>query len=182
MYVMGVSTVEILSIVQMGSLAIAGGYFLYKRKYGYMLNNLTLRVSSARQRCQDGVKDHLVVNVVVIKGDRNGLRVHDIRTRIQYGDESVTVPLDGFTRTLMTTDKSTEMPRKTITWRPAKKIPYLTVAPGDEASFACHATVPLDCVAHVEVVVVGIRPKGKIYRQWRASTVSLPVVPRAVRN
>lgn len=156
-------------------------FFVYKAGTGYMITEMALTISCKRARCSRS-DDHLAVVATLKKGKKGTLRLHDAQARIiSLGAPPHTQIEDLISVERLTFRKdSTKWPWKTrrkIAWTTSRKKPFLNLAPGDQAQFACTCVVPATAPASVEVVVLAWRWFSLKRSQWRSSAISLPLPP-----
>jgi hypothetical protein len=165
------------SIVETLAYLLAALFFLAKWISGYFLTNLSVRISCAREvDPMDAAKDVLAVTLVLLKGDRGSLRIHDIGVR---NNDQLIPEMANFREQLWrisyTTDKREPGKPKKIQWGTrSKSSPFITLGAGEETQLASYCKVGRNEICHVYVVLTGRRPLSPSICQWTASCVSFP--------
>jgi hypothetical protein len=176
-------------------------FFGYKVLAGYFLIDLGISVDCERKRKPGSEnKDYLGISVALKKGERAGLVLHDAQVRVTsctspqvLGPYPLTtiwrasrtdrVPdLEVTTKLCPQKGPPPEILRARIDWTCIPgDAPCLNLPPGDESKLAAFVEVDRDIPYIVEVVVLGrvmfLWFAGERFGQWRASKVSLPIVP-----
>jgi len=157
----------------------AAVFFGYKAWSGYFVVNLSIKVECVRRSRAAEADDLLQVTLVLAKGDRGSVRLHDAQIRVtpEGGAERIIV-LDDFKRLGSVYESHGTLKRGTVEWKAINpRIPLLNLTPGEATHFACWCPVPANAPCRVEAVVLGKRKAGMLLAQWRASCVSLPEMP-----
>jgi hypothetical protein len=156
------------------ALFCAAGFFLYKVRTGYLIINLSLRVSCSRQTASVN-SDYLVVSIELSKGDRGSILIHDAQIRITCPDEEdIPGTLDELKR--YSYRNAGDRPGKELVWgQPSTTKPFLRMTPGDKTRISWCKEVPKGKPCKVELAVLGKRDFSFRYGQWRASCYSLPL-------
>jgi hypothetical protein len=156
------------------ALFCAAGFFLYKVRTGYLIVNLSLRVSCFRQTASVN-SDYLVVSIELSKGDRGSILIHDAQIRITGPDETdIPGTLDDLKR--YTYRNAGGRPGKELVWgQTSQTKPFLRMTPGDRTRISWCKEIPKDKPCKVELAVLGRRDFSFRYGQWRASCHSLPL-------
>lgn len=171
-------------------LALLGAllFFSYKAFAGYHVTNMCLRLALTRQPSVDAEQDDVAISVMLTKGDRGSVAIHDAQALL-VGPNNLNLgpfQLHSIDRwTFRTTTVGTVQVKKIICGHAAKQIPYLNLTPGDEMTLSSYCQVPSTDPWRVEVVVIG-RRHGPRFRflseqgvaQWRGSSVTLPLTPK----
>jgi hypothetical protein len=159
---------KIKNLAQVFAWFAAGCYFGYKAVVGYFLVNLSVSVDAQRYAAEDKTKEFLEVKVLIKKGDRGTLHLHDAKIRVKQDNTSEEVGLD-VKRFSYDREKTLAINfKKELKWN------TLNFSPGEETCFATWTKVGSKCPCLVEVVVIGTMSSSPFVSQWRASTVSFP--------
>jgi hypothetical protein len=157
-------------------------FFVYKVVVGNLITQMALTISCKRARSSPA-DDHLAVVATLKKGKTGTIELHDVQARITSlgtPPQTWTMDLVGVERLTFRTDivKWPGKSRKRIDWTTSTSNPFLNLAPGDQAQFACTQVIPRNVPATVEVVVLAHRWSSEFRSQWRSSSISLPLPPR----
>jgi len=156
---------------------LAGGLFFgYKAWSGYFLVNMSIKVECQRRRRGTSGIDDLQVTVILSKGNRGTLQLHDIQARITPdAGRAHIVPFEGFDRLKHLPESFETMTRRVVQWELRNEgRPLLSLTPGEVTQFSHFCSIPSGIPVKVEVAVIGKRKGGLKTGQWRASLVSLP--------
>jgi hypothetical protein len=158
-------------------IAAAGVFFLYKAFAGYQVVNLDLQLTLERRLSNQLDTDWLKVDVLVSKGDRGTLELHDAKVRVYRPGMAVSEePLVGVARLSALNFTAARRVRRIVKWEPSADSPFLNLTPGEKTSLGCFLNVHSGAAYVVEAVVIGRRMRSSYLGQWRASTTSLPPV------
>lgn len=161
--------------VELFAYLAAGGFFLYKLLTGYLMTNLSVKMSSSRQCANSNEKDHLIVTVKLSKGERGSLNLHDAQVRVKWNGTVEAKPLIGADRRSLRTEVVGKSERKVVNWEGRSvKQPFLRLTAGESCEFVTHFLVPCAQICEIELAVLGMKQSGFRVGQWRASTISLP--------
>jgi hypothetical protein len=176
----------------------AGVFFSYKAATGYQLVNLSMKVDCQRKSIPDSSgKDHLAVNITLIKGDRGTIRFRGGSVRLSIDPEmdqerarsgeyetgeGQYLPLLGLERFSYDSQPvpNNQNDRKywRINWsRRSQLAPHINMSPGDEATLSAYGIVERGHAYKVDIVVIGQRYLSWRKGQWRATLISLPILP-----
>lgn len=161
-----ISWEETKNFAEVVALFSAALFFLYKFRSGYLIVNLSLKVTCTRISSKLTNKNYLVINVHLSKGDRGSLVLYDAQLRLDCEGEKKTISLDGI-------ERLSDEGRK-IKWVTSTSYPYLNITPNEEAVFSHYCEIEADKPYRVEVVILGRKALSFKTGQWRASCVSLP--------
>ena len=163
------------------ALISAGGFFLYKAISGYLVTNLSLKLSCVRQRIPGGKEDYVKATLTMEKGDRGTVKIHDVLgTVCTIGDMKTPIASTTFDSLGMDRRSFKQIPfgnthRAEIIWNKLSETqPFLNLSPGEKTHVSFLATVPTGEPYVIYLVVLGQRRFSRRMAQWRASTVSLP--------
>ena len=175
-YLGNISWQETRNFAEAIALFCAAGFFLYKLRSGYLIVNLSLKVScSRRQLSTKEDKDYLVVSITLNKGDRGSLLIHDAQIRITCpGEQDISCALEDLRR--FTYRDAGGGTSKELVWgQPSQTKPFLRLTPGDRTQISWWKEVAKGKPCKVEVAVLGKRDFSFRFGQWRASCSSLPL-------
>ena len=163
----------------------AAVFFIYRVFSGYFIVDLSLKISCERKRKSDEV-DYLAVMLVLKKGERGGVELHDAQARVRVHPTlgAQTVPPANAVKphdpqkmiSIHRLRRSDPHPWANIVddWR---EIGHLNLPPGDEMQIAALFEVDKQYAYLVETVVLARQIFLQIdtkLGQWRATSVSLP--------
>jgi hypothetical protein len=174
------NTVETLAVL------IGGIYAVIKIRAGESIVNLSLSVACDRVGHDDKL-DTLSVVILLEKGDRSTIQIHDIQVRVngQSVNWKGTEWREQMHR-LYTPDEpnaGATAPYFDLTWgKRSDRAPFLNLSPGEKTELANYCEVNHREVCHVEVAAVGVELKSGKRSQWRASAVSLPRYSESTSN
>jgi hypothetical protein len=149
-------------------------FFIYKLIDGYLIVNLSLSGNIRRVKANQK-EDDLVISATVKKGSNGTLKLRDGRAQVSYLDESDVgrekeVPFIGIQRlSLKSGAKKSRSNSKS-----AAEVPFLYLAPEEEATFSCNTRVPSAATCVIRLAFIGTRTWSWKVGQWRTSLVSLP--------
>lgn len=163
-------------IFQIGALASAACFFVYKAVTGYLRVNLSLSIECRRQRHQNTDDDNLVVCVRLKKGGNGSLALHDAKAQVFYGSVKHIASFPGIRRSARTnTDPKRQRQHIDLPSEDANS-PFLKLVAGEETELATALKVPRSAVCEIEVAILGRQVHGFPFGQWKASCVSLPSI------
>lgn len=151
----------------------AAGFFGYKLLAGYLMVNAGISAKLERSMATE-TDDYLTVSATVKKGSQGSLNVHDVRALFSWSGGSKEVELVGFNRLSYKTDNGETQRKRAVFGKTSKSSPFLRLTTDEEATFSGMAQVPRKEPCTVEVVVLGIRKRGRKVGQWRTSVISIP--------
>jgi hypothetical protein len=163
--------VEIVAVV-------LGGVVAYRRiRSGDKIVNLSLdlKCERAKGKPRPG-KDLLGVALVITRGDRSAVRIHDVEVRIN-GQPAPwkAVWREQLLRFTSVEQQSHVPPYFKISWgAPSATAPFVNLPPDEETQVSNYCEVDSESACHVEAVLLGVEIKSGKRSQWRASAVSLP--------
>ncbi len=162
-------------IAEIAALIAAACYFIYRTISGYLITNLSIKISCKRQHLANTMNDILAVSATLIKGDRGTICINDMKARITYtGNESKIIPFIGYERLSYTSERIWSKQIRSINWnKESKKAPRINLSPGEEMTFSSSCIIPSDSNCTIEVALIGNRLKSNRFGQWRSSIVSL---------
>lgn len=161
---------------QLFAWAAAALFFGYKLLLGYLITDLSLKVSCER-RHKEGDLDYLSVTVTAKKSERGAIKLDDAKARVRGLTPDNPRELFGIHR-LERSNPDGQNERALIKWTESSGC--LNMAPGDEMQFAALFEVPCGQASVVDVVVLGKifwrtwRGGSARWGQWRACAISLP--------
>ena len=171
------------TIVQATVATAAVLLFAWKLRTGWLIINLSVAVSSERQR-YDATSDILAITVNLEKGSTDTVwlrclqyRVRELAIGTPVGPMAA-VPRD---HAIVPPFEVADVNRWTLNngvldWDEAASGNTLTLSPNEKTHFGASARVENGRVYLIEVAVTGFRPHWEYPGfQWRASAVSLPV-------
>jgi hypothetical protein len=166
----------LISTIKIFAYLAAGIFFSYKVLTGYLMTNLSIALTTSRQQATPEL-DYLVVSVAMAKGDRGSINLHDCQVKISWADHQIVKSLLGTDRRSKKTEDLGKWKRNVVNWD-ARSIrqPFLHLTPGEETNFATYVDVPASAICEIEVAVLAMKLAGIRVGQWRASTISLPVL------
>ncbi|MCX2454351.1 hypothetical protein OQX61_23980 [Pedobacter sp. PLR] len=161
---------------------VASCFFIYKILTGWLIINLNINIDAERNHI-DKDNDHLVIHILLTKGQTDSLWLKNIAIKVieldgpvkeedlhqDSGKPKIIRPV-GMER--ISSEKD---------WQPEGKGRLLTISPSEEARFSAYIQVNSLSVVVLEVVVLGTRPfygienKNIDFIQWKASKIVLPV-------
>jgi len=161
----------IKNYAQVAAWATAGLYFLSKLIMGYFVTDLSLSITSQRQPMSTLGKDYLVVSITITKGDRGTFQVSDSHIITTQGSVVRQHKLN--IRRLKSESKNHGRqfvfpPEPLQNWR-------LNFSPGESANYSTWTVIESDEPCLIEVGIIGTAFASRIFSQWRATTVSLPL-------
>jgi len=160
-----------LRAVQMVAYFAAAGFFVFKWTSGYMSTNLSIEIVCTRKESTSDT-DLLGVVVILSKGDRGSLHIFDVGIKI---DGEVVDVRDQMEPYNVAREEITPEKRRQIIWSSKDNQYYPFLQAGEKTQVALGCEVASKKVSRIEVVVVGRRKLSYRVKQWRASSVSLPV-------
>lgn len=145
-------------IAQSVALLAAAGFFFWRLVSGYLVTNLSIGPRLSRTPKSE-THDHLVVDVVLTKGDRESALLRKFNIKVS----SVEHPL-GSTKPIDRIFGDAQTPGR--------------IAPGELTQFAEAFIIPRDSVCHVSVSIEGqsgFLPSWLWFTAyWSASVISVP--------
>lgn len=172
---------DLRHLAEIFALISAGGFFLYKAISGYLVTNLSLKLSCVRQRIPGSKEDYVKATVAMEKGDRGTVKIHDILgTVCTIGGMKTPIASTNFDFLGIDRRSFKEIPfanthRAEITWNKLSETrPFLNLSPGEKTHVSFVATVPTGEPYVIYVIVLGQRRFSTRMAQWRASAVALP--------
>jgi hypothetical protein len=171
---MELSTIK--DIAQVTALLSTGAYFLYKLFVGQLIVNLSLSATCQRFSLEGQPDDIVVCNILLKKGERGTVELHDAQIKATFNGKFITQPLLGIDRRSCITESISEKKIKKINWeKRSEKSPFLNLSPGEESNFSCRIFVPKGEVCDIEFILLGKRKNHQKVSQWRASCISVPI-------
>lgn len=170
------TVLEASPYIEMFAYLRAGSFFLYKLVSGYLMTNLSVALTTTRQHSTPE-RDHLVVSVALAKGDRGSVKLHDCQVKISWTGHRVIKPLIGTDRRSKKSEHFDGSERSVVNWdKRSISQPFLHLTPGETSHFATYSDVPANAICEVEVAILAMKRSGIRFGQWRASTISLPLI------
>jgi len=171
----------IKTIVETFAYLLAGLFFIYKWLAGYLTTNLSLRVKCQRARDEvDNTKDVLAIMLVLSKGDRGSLKIHDIEVRVNGQTVPELAKLREQLWRFSNISPTKQIPYRQIKWgQRSSRSPSISLTPGEETQLASYCKVEHATVCRVEAVILGNRKHSRYLGEWRASAVSFPAGAKA---
>lgn len=171
---MEISTVK--DVAQVVALLSTGAYFLYKLFVGQLIVNLSLAASCHRSSIEGRNEDVVIVDILLKKGDRGTIELHDAQIKATFNGKAIMQPLLGIDRRSFTTESLSDKEIKKINWeKRSEKSPFLNFSPGEESNFSCRIIVPKNETCDIEFILLGKRKGHQKVSQWRASCISVPI-------
>lgn len=162
---------------------VASCFFIYKILTGWLIINLNINIDQERIHLDEG-NDHLVIHILLAKGQTDSLWLKDIVIKVIEMDTPVKeVDLhQGSGKFEIIRPVGIERIRTGNYWQPEGKDRLLTISPSEETRFSAYIQVNKLSIVVLEVVVLGTRPFYNIenenendFIQWKASKIVLPV-------
>lgn len=178
---------------------VAAALFLaYKLYSGWFIIDVSIKLECRRDRSRQGDWDYLSATVIVKKGERGAIKLHDVRVTIFDSSNGQIIGRSQQAKGLRRlqfipgTEEISERDRGRVGEVQPDVIEatarLLNLAPGDEMQFAALFEVGADQACVVEAVLLGRRffpfqvtryrlqrILGISWSQWRASSVSPPL-------
>jgi hypothetical protein len=158
---------------------LAAIFFIYRAFSGYLVTNLSVRISCSREiDPADNTAELVSISLVLLKGERGSVWIHDIEIRNNGHPitEKATALREQLWRfSYKSADQEPGSPKKILWDKRSKSSPFVALAPGEETQLASYFKVGRRDVCHIEAVLSGRRPYSRSICQWRASTISFPI-------
>jgi hypothetical protein len=183
--VLGLSLVDWEHVAKVAAVIGALTFFSYKVVSGYLITNMSIRLSCLRQPTSDVALDDLVFSVTLIKGDRGTVAIHDASARLfdDAGTPIATVALYSAARQSYKSERFGAVDRKCINWvAQSTKSPFLNLSPGEEMTLASRHRISSAIVCRVDAIVLGRRTTSSYVAQWRGCAIALPLTPKQRRD
>ena len=158
------------TIFKISAIIAAAGFFGWKIIAGWLIINLEISIETTRQS-KDEVHDWLAIDLLLKKGNTDGLWLKDVVVRIyNKGGKPVNqvIRIEDF--------MSVAVKHKQIDWDAKNKdIRKYTLAPGEVFQYGRVVEVPTNTPLIIEAAVLGRRTLWYKDFQWRATAASLPI-------
>jgi hypothetical protein len=155
------------------ALAAAAVFFLYKAVSGYLMVNMTVELTSKRNK-KDETEDYVVAKAMFKKGAVGSLDIHDAWIVLKNGKKQIQTDIDDIIR-FSYNKNSIKEGYKIIKWgTQSTKSPFLRLSSNESMTVEKMFLVPSEAACEIQLVVLGTRTNSRRFGQWRSSCVSLP--------
>jgi len=167
------------SLFKITGIFAAAVFFVYKLFTGWLILNLNVRLETERLAAENDIEDHLVIQVILVKGQTDSVWLRDVAIRVS----DLNAPaIEGAAPNIIRPVGMDRLNPDISAWAKEGKDRLLNISPGEEARFTAYTVVPRGTVVVLEAVVMGTRPFYNFESssddpiQWKSSAVVLPVV------